>query len=298
MHFNLCEEAFRKRLIVEGRYSDQVVDKNTLKNLLISIGNDLKMNIEDPLVFPNITEKTLDNSFQGIMGLTQAGVTANFWNAYKFATIDIYSNKGFETDYILKLLQEKIKFTAFSYYEIPDPNVFQEDKRIELREVEGKGSAVFATSFIPINTILSYVDGQVFYAKKESGVPFFVRDHAVPFHSLLYRNAFNTKAVKFNHSCDPNTYFNNLFFVTTMRDIQPGEELTYSYSLICNSDWENPEGKCLCSSLNCLGKILPWRKLPKEQKIKYLPFTSEWILFEEMKKNNFLSTLKEIIYNE
>ena len=120
-------------------------------------------------------------------------------------------------------------------------------------------------------------------------------NHAIPFHEYFYRNGFNTNAVKLNHSCDPNCYVKDLFFVTTMRDIQPGEELTYSYSLFCNSDWQNPEGKCFCGSDNCHGKILPWNELPKDEKLKYLPYTADWIIFEQMKEKGFIKKLEDLL---
>lgn len=66
-----------------------------------------------------------------------------------------------------------------------------------------------------------------------------------------------------------------------------------SYSLFCNSDWKVPGGKCLCGSPHCFGDILPWRDLPSEYKKKYLSYTAEWILLEQMQKEGFLDLLKE-----
>ena len=154
---------------------------------------------------------------------------------------------------------------------------------------------MFAKEFIPANTIVSYVDGQILYAEKESLVPLFAKDHAIPFSKLFYRDGFNSLSVKFNHSCEPNCYVKDLFFVTTMRDIQPNEELRFSYSLICNSDWQNPEHTCLCGSTSCYGKITPWRNLSKEDKVKYLPYTSDWILLEEMKKRGAIKNLEKTL---
>ncbi len=136
------------------------------------------------------------------------------------------------------------------------------------------------------------------YAKKESDIGRMrksAKDHVVPFGKYFYRNAFNNIAVKINHSCEPNCYVKDLFIIRTMRDIKPGEQLTLSYSLFCNSDWKLPGGKCFCGSKQCLGDALPWRKLPKEYKLKYLSYTAEWILFEEMKKHNFIEKLKPYI---
>jgi hypothetical protein len=78
-----------------------------------------------------------------------------------------------------------------------------------------------------------------------------------------------------------------------MRDIQKGEEVLMSYSLFTNSDWKVPGGKCLCGDVKCYGDIVPWRNLTQEDKIKFLPYTTDWILYEEMKERGYLDRLKD-----
>ncbi len=60
----------------------------------------------------------------------------------------------------------------------------------------------------------------------------------------------------FNHCCDPNCETeqdeDNRIFITALRDIKPGEELTYEYNLY-DSDDDNQD--CYCGAANCRGTM-------------------------------------------
>lgn len=235
----------------------------------------------------------LHDGYEGSLVWAESGANIYVWTNSKFFTIDIYSCKDFNSEDTIEFIKNEFNIIEFSYYEIPDPINVEASIKTEILNTKERGGGLFAKEFIPAGSIVSYVDGQIHFAEKESEVSSLAINHAVPFHKYFYRNGFNTNAVKLNHSCEPNCYVKDLFFVTTMRDINPGEELTYSYSLFCNSDWQNPEGKCLCGSAKCHGKILPWNELPSDEKLKYLPYTADWILFEQMKEKGFLEKLKD-----
>ena len=297
MNSNLAPEIFRKRLIIEGKYIVDITDEQFITDFLTDLSTELEMTIIAGPFISSATGKTipLHDGYEGSLVWAESGANTYIWTRSKFCTIDIYSCKEFDTDKAINFIRERFGITEFSYYELPDPLSAKQDFRIELRESGDKGSGVFAKEFISKGTTISYVDGQIHYAGKESEVYVHASNHAVPFHKYFYRNGFNTHAVKFNHSCEPNCYVKDLFFVTTMRDIQSGEELTYCYGLFCNSDWENPEGICHCGSKECLGKILPWRGLPRNFKVKYFDYTADWVLFEEAKTKGLLEQLKKSI---
>lgn len=296
MNSNLAPEIFRKRLIVEGKYTVEISNPQFVEDFLNDLSKEMEMTIIAGPFISSATGKAipLHDGFEGSLVWAESGVNTYIWTKSKFCTVDIYSCKEFDSEKAINFVRERFGITAFSYYELPDP-IAKQDSRIELRETENKGTGVFATEFIPAETQISYVDGQIHFAEKESWVYVHAADHAVPFHKYFYRNGFNTDAVRLNHSCEPNCYVKDLFFVTTIRDIEPGEELTYCYSLFCNSDWKNPEGVCHCGSEKCFGKILPWRKLPAEFKKKYIDYTADWIIFEEMKNNGLLNEFKKSI---
>jgi S-adenosylmethionine decarboxylase len=295
MNSNLAPEIFRKRLIVEGKYSVEINDSFFVENFLRDLSQEMDMTI---IAGPFISSANgraipLHDGYEGSLVWAESGANTYIWTRSRFCTVDIYSCKEFDTEKAIRFIKEKFGIVEFSYYELPDPLSLEQDSRIELRTTAQKGTGVFAKDFIPKDSVVTYVDGQIHYAEKESEIFTHAVNHAVPFHKYFYRNGFNTDAVRLNHSCEPNCYVKDLFFVTTLKDIQAGEELTYCYGLFCNSDWLNPEGVCHCGSEQCMGKILPWRELPQDFKIKYMEYTADWILFDEMKSKGFLEKFKE-----
>jgi SET domain-containing protein len=77
------------------------------------------------------------------------------------------------------------------------------------------------------------------------------------------KEAMKDAAFFWNHSCDPNTWFNNDTQMEAIRDIQPGEELTFDYATFQTFVWPeeirrhaSPQTiKCLCGTKACRGKV-------------------------------------------
>jgi uncharacterized protein len=64
----------------------------------------------------------------------------------------------------------------------------------------------------------------------------------------------HSMAMFVNHSCDPNCEtqeYDDRVWIQAMRDIQPGEELTYDYYLYDGDD----EATCHCGAKNCRGTM-------------------------------------------
>lgn len=62
-------------------------------------------------------------------------------------------------------------------------------------------------------------------------------------------------AMFINHSCDPNCEteeLNGRVWIMAIRDIAPGEEITYDY---CLYDGGNDEATCNCGALSCRGTM-------------------------------------------
>jgi hypothetical protein len=77
-----------------------------------------------------------------------------------------------------------------------------------------------------------------------------------------------------NHSCDPNCEAvdeDGRIFIEVIRNIRPGEELTYDYHLERDGHWR-PEWAeryaCRCGAQNCRGTLLVKPKRPGKAKKK------------------------------
>lgn len=87
-----------------------------------------------------------------------------------------------------------------------------------------------------------------------------------------------------NHSCDPNTYVktvNGKRLVIARRDIVPGEEITYDYSINGGGDtiW-----LCSCDAGRCRRQIhSDFFHLPIEFQREYLPLLDDWFRKERAK---------------
>ena len=79
-----------------------------------------------------------------------------------------------------------------------------------------------------------------------------------------------------NHSCEPNCGAGNATQIVTMRDIEPGEELTFDYAMTDGSDYD--EFECLCGSQRCRGTIRgsDWRR--RSLHMRYEGFVSPYLI--------------------
>ncbi|MBP6888139.1 MAG: SET domain-containing protein-lysine N-methyltransferase [Candidatus Pacebacteria bacterium] len=307
MHTNLAPHIYRKRVIIEGKYTISITSLDTVYNFLLRLSQQVKdkegilKGVRGPFVSNyNFSEEVTQNSsFEGSIIWNEHEARLYVWGDAKFFTLDIYTCSPFETDTIIDFVTREFGSEDISWHELPQPSPFEESNLLELRSGEGVlGVGVFAKEDISKNTFLTYVDGEIIFSKTESELAHVRKttvNHCVAFSKYFYRNAFNSIAVKINHSCQPNAYLKDLFCVYSMDDIKKGDQVTVSYSLFTNSDWKVPGGRCLCKSPNCYGDIVPWRNLTKEDKVKYLPFTSDWIVYEEMKERGYIEKLKDSI---
>jgi hypothetical protein len=79
-----------------------------------------------------------------------------------------------------------------------------------------------------------------------------------------------------NHSCEPNCGLDGSQMLVAMRDIAPGEELTFDYAMCDASDYD--EFACLCGTRTCRGIVTgaDWRD-PVLQ-AKYMGFHSPYLM--------------------
>ncbi len=79
------------------------------------------------------------------------------------------------------------------------------------------------------------------------------------------------KARYINHSCNPNcevNIFNDEIWISSIKKIKKGEELTYDYGYSFDKD-DYKDHECKCGSKNCIGYIISsdeWEKFLKHLK--------------------------------
>jgi len=71
-----------------------------------------------------------------------------------------------------------------------------------------------------------------------------------------------------NHSCEPNAGIRADIYLVALRDIQPGEEITFDYSTSMSEKLETMACQCGCPS--CRRIIGDFHDLPNELKVRYL----------------------------
>jgi len=75
-----------------------------------------------------------------------------------------------------------------------------------------------------------------------------------------------------NHSCDPNCEADEVqgqVFIHALRDIAPGEELTYDYNLYDGSPED--EAQCWCGSKHCRGSMYSLEELRRRARARQGP---------------------------
>jgi len=77
-----------------------------------------------------------------------------------------------------------------------------------------------------------------------------------------------------NHSCNPNCGIKDKVKIVAMRNIEPGEEITFDYAMSESSKYKM---KCSCQSPNCRKIITGEDWKIKELQKKYKGFFSEYI---------------------
>jgi len=146
---------------------------------------------------------------------------------------------------------------------------FRVRQRLTLRTSGIHGKGVFAREFIPAGTrLIEYVGERITPEESDTRYPY---DPEVPYHTFLFQidddvvvdaGRGGNMSRFINHSCEPNcdaVIEEKRIFIESVRDIQPGEELTYDYHFILD-ERHTPAAKkrypCVCGAPGCRGTML------------------------------------------
>jgi len=137
------------------------------------------------------------------------------------------------------------------------------------------GRGVFATRRIRKGTrLIEYTGERVTPEAADTRYDDDAHDHphtylfTVDAHTVIDASVGGNDARFINHSCNPNCEAvddDGRIFIETLRDIRPGEELTYDYRLERDGHWRKDFAvryACRCGAPNCRGVLLVRPKKP------------------------------------
>lgn len=155
---------------------------------------------------------------------------------------------------------------------------------LETRDSSRHGHGVFAKTSVPSGTRVAIFGGDILLIDEIDEVPEHMSDYPMQIEERFVLGS--RKATKpedadlFNHSCDPNCGFKGQIFLVTMRDVAPGEEMTFDYAMVVSESVGSDikfEMDCSCGSSRCRGHITEsdWM-LPELQK-RYEGFFTQYL---------------------
>ena len=141
-----------------------------------------------------------------------------------------------------------------------------------------QGLGAFARRPIPKGTrLVEYVGERISPAEADARYDDDLQEHSHTFLFTVNRNVIidaahdGNEARFINHSCDPNceaVIEDKRVFIESVRDIAPGQELTYDYHLEregrFQAEWKQKYA-CHCGAPNCRGILLEPRKPRKKR---------------------------------
>jgi uncharacterized protein len=142
---------------------------------------------------------------------------------------------------------------------------------IQNSPIHNKG--LFTTIALDVNLVILHFEGIVIDAS--------TKNYLLQIDSKLYLNCNGYNGDFINHSCNPNClvkFTPKNAFLTTIRPINAGEELTYDYSLTADSpQWSIT---CNCGIYACRKNIMGYNALPDKVKQSYLykKFVPEYLI--------------------
>ncbi len=145
--------------------------------------------------------------------------------------------------------------------------------KIILRETGKRGKGVFAKKKIRRGELVAAFDGPRFDGRFQGWTEDLL-SHAIQYGPSKWRDS-KGLARYLNHSCSPNCGIRGLFRLVAMRDIAPGEELTWDYEMTEKSDWYRL--RCRCGSPACRKVIGHHDRMPPEVRSRYKGYLSYWL---------------------
>ena len=149
--------------------------------------------------------------------------------------------------------------------------------KCESREHAGGGCGVFALESVSKWELVSLWGGRIVRTDElDPSLPRFTQRVLQVDEDLYLLTAEETEPNDcFNHSCDPNLGFFGQIGLIAMRDIQPGEEVTFDYAMSDGGPYD--EFECTCASSKCRKRITGNDWMLPELWVRYEGFFSPYL---------------------
>lgn len=111
---NIAPEIFRKRLLIEGYFSDEVTE-DSLRRYFSRITSELGLRTYgDPIIHRTSGEgKDINEGFDGFVPLVDSGIYIGVWVKPKFLSTIIYTCGEFDADKAVTLVEEIFGLSDF-----------------------------------------------------------------------------------------------------------------------------------------------------------------------------------------
>jgi len=145
------------------------------------------------------------------------------------------------------------------------------------RATPGRGHGAFATAPISAGSVIATFGGEVHrrFTFDQCDADRRARSIQIDDDLFVLGPPSRDPGDSINHSCEPNCGAGNATQIVAMRDIEPGEELTFDYAMTDGSDYD--EFECLCGSHMCRGTVRgsDWRR--RSLHVRYRGFISPYL---------------------
>lgn len=143
------------------------------------------------------------------------------------------------------------------------------------------GCGTFAVRDLPQGTLLLVMGGQIVTLQEEANLPPKMQDAGVQIAADLVLSPISINDIgginHVNHSCDPNAGFQGQMFLVAMRDITPGEEVTFDYAMCLGGGGTPYQLQCGCGATRCRRQITERDWMIPELQTRYRGFFQPYL---------------------
>ncbi len=144
---------------------------------------------------------------------------------------------------------------------------------LELKDTPSKGKGIFSRITFPTGTTIFEVTGRI-VQKDSIPKPYAPEvDNYFQIGATTYIGLSGSYDDFINHSCNPNCWVyivGTRAFIVALRQINPGDELTFDYSTTSSETTEEWAMPCCCGSFGCRKLISGFDYLDDKRKEEYI----------------------------